>query len=142
MSNIWDFFSFQVIVCMTELYSSEPAYTDNQKTNSCMDDHANPRYIPGFHVGVSVADLEIFRGGFSCTKTPAKFEVKTEVNTKNPTHALTILQGDFCSSRYHSSPGLAPGALFQRGFQLKPLQPPCIRHWVCDASTSPVGGEL
>ena len=31
---------------------------------------------------VSVADLEIFRGGFSFTKMPAKFEVKT----KNPTH--------------------------------------------------------
>ena len=31
---------------------------------------------------VSVADLEIFRGGFSFTKTPAKLEVKTKKKKK------------------------------------------------------------
>jgi len=29
-------------------------------------------------VAIAVADLEIFRGGFSFTKTPAKLEVKTK----------------------------------------------------------------
>ena len=33
-------------------------------------------------VAISVADLEIFRGGFSITKTPAKLEVKTKKKKK------------------------------------------------------------
>jgi len=36
-----------------------------------------------FHACVNaVADLEIFRGGFSLTKTPAKLEVKTKKKEK------------------------------------------------------------
>ena len=37
-----------------------------------------PRVITFLHFSGSVADLEIFRGGFSFTKTPAKLEVKTK----------------------------------------------------------------
>ena len=37
---------------------------------------------------ISVADLEIFRGGFSFTKTPAKLEVKTKKEKKVSTSFL------------------------------------------------------
>jgi len=61
----------------------------------------------------AVADLDIFRGGFSFTKTPAKLEVKTKKkvftsfldylflvavslpsSTAPKTNTVTILQGD------------------------------------------------
>ena len=42
-------------------------------------------------VAVSVVDLEIFRGGFSFTKTPAKLEVKTKKKKKVFTSFLDYL---------------------------------------------------
>jgi len=42
-------------------------------------------------MGTSVADLEIFRGGFSFTKTPAKLEVKTKKK------GLQLFQSSFSS---------------------------------------------
>ena len=46
--------------------------------------------------GSTVADLEIFRGGFSFTKMPAKLEVKTKKKKKKGLHQL--FESSFSSS--------------------------------------------
>ena len=87
----------------------------------------------------SVADQEIFRGGFSFTKTPAKLKVKkvftsflsyfsltaTGLATSRahkPTHQPYFKVIAICFLCYRSP--LIRIALFQKGIQLKPLLPP------------------
>ena len=110
-----------------------------QRNYSCDVGTQESSFLQPFNIilYIAVADLEIFRGGFSFTKTPAKLEVKTKkkVITSFLSHFLLAAAASFviaqvlnqctnsCSSRYQSS--LIRGThSFRGGFSWNHCNPP------------------